>query len=406
METKDLEQKLNGISSELEKFIKKHDEEVKTNGAATTETKTALQKLADDFNTATARLLLIEQKMDMQTKLGKSDEEDVPRNWGKSVVESDGFKALQKGAPRTGPIPVGGFFTKTALINATGQNQPLVPAYRVPGIITPGLRRLTVRDLMPNLPISSNSVEYVKETSFTNNAAPQYSAGAYENVTKAESAMAFSLTPMPVSTVAHWIPVSRQLLDDAPAIQGYVNSRLMYGLKLKEEDELLNGSGIQGHLSGLVTNATTFDTTVVNTSTDTYIDVLRRAITQVQLSEFEADGIVLHPRDWEAIELTKETGTGISSGMYVYANPRVQSGPQLWGLPVVVTQSMTQSQFLVGAFQIAATVWDRMDATVEISREHSDYFVRNMAAILCEERLAQTVYRTTSIVYGGFPFGS
>jgi hypothetical protein len=43
---------------------------------------------------------------------------------------------------------------------------------------------------------------------------------------------------------------------------------------------------------------------------------------------------------------------------------------------------MTEGQFLVGAFQMSATIWDRMDATVEISREHSDYFIRNTAAPL------------------------
>jgi hypothetical protein len=65
------------------------------------------------------------------------------------------------------------------------------------------------------------------------------------------------------------------------------------------------------------------------TASDTYLDVLRRAITQVALSNHDADGIILHPRDWERIELTKETGTGISSGMYIFANPKLQSGPQL-----------------------------------------------------------------------------
>lgn len=403
MDAKELETKLGGIEAEIKKFVEKHAEELKTMGAATTETKSTLEKLGNDWKEASLRLLTLEQKMDAQ-KFGSGSAEEN-KSIGQTVVESDGFKALQKGAPRTGPIPVGNFH-KTALINAIGQNQPLVPPTHVPGIITPGLRRLTVRDLLPSVPTSSNSIEFVKEASFTNNAAPQYSAGAYENVVKAESALTFSLTPMPVSTVAHWIPVSRQLLDDAPAIQGYINTRLMYGLKLSEEGELLTGSGIQGHLSGLVTNATTMSTTSAVTASDTYIDTLRRAITQVQLSYFEPDGIIVHPSDWETIELTKETGSGISSGMYIFANPTTQVGPRLWGMPVVVTQAMTQGQFLVGAFQLGATIWDRAGATVEISREHSDYFTRNMAAILCEERLALTVYRPLAFIYGGFPFGS
>jgi hypothetical protein len=48
---------------------------------------------------------------------------------------------------------------------------------------------------------------------------------------------------------------------------------------------------------------------------------------------------------------------------------------------------MARGQFLVGAFNLAAAIWDRNDATVEISRDHSDFFIRNMCALLAEERL-------------------
>ena len=68
--------------------------------------------------------------------------------------------------------------------------------------------------------------------------------------------------------------------------------------------------------------------------------------------------------------------------------------------------SMPESQFLVGAFQMSAMIWDKNDATIEISREHSDFFVRNMAALLCEERLALSVFRSDGLIYGGFPLGS
>lgn len=395
METKELETKLGSIETELKKFIDKHAEEVKLTGTASTETKAALDSLGTQHRETAARLLVIEQAI---TAKGTADDATETKSMGQVVVESEGFKTLGL-RNSTGKIKIGS--TKANLINATGLNQPLVPAYIRPGIIPPGLRRLTVRDLMPNTPIASNLVEYVKETSFTNSAAMQTA----ETVAKAESALAFALSYSPVQTLAHWIPVSRQLLDDAPAIQGYINTRLIYGLKLKEEDELLNGDGTGTNLSGLITNSTAFDTNLTNVASDTFIDVLSHAITQVQLSYFEPTGIVLHPKDWERIKLIKTTGTA-SSGQYIFADPHSVETPSLWGLPVVPTQSMLESQFLVGAFDMAAMVWDRNNATVEISREHADFFTRNMAAILVEERLALTVFRALALVYGGFPFGS
>jgi HK97 family phage major capsid protein len=164
---------------------------------------------------------------------------------------------------RTPKIDVGSFH-KTAIVNATGQNQPLVAPQRA-GMFAPLQQRLTIRNILTQLPTNSNLIEFVKESSSTNNAAPQgkgSSPQVYENVAKAESAMAFQLAFEPVQTVAHWIPVSRQVQDDAPALQAYIDGRMTYFLKLKEEDQLLNGTGAGGDLNGLVTQATDYDTTL------------------------------------------------------------------------------------------------------------------------------------------------
>lgn len=403
METKEMEVKLGGIETELKKFIEKHAEETKANGTATTETKSALDKLGTQWNEAANRLLTLEQRMTSKADGPGQEEKSV----GQLMIESEGFKAMQKGANRSGQVKVGSFH-KTAIVNATGQNQPLVPDMRLPGILMPGLRRLTVRDLLAEGRTQSNLVQFTKETAFTNSAASQTggSPNSGENIAKAESALTFELDNAPVQTIAHWIPASRQILADAPMLSDYINTRLRYGLKLEEERQLLSGSGSGNDLSGLITQADTYDTTRTTVATDTFMDIISHAIVQVGASFFEADGIVLHPQDYETIRLTKETGSGISSGSYIYASPQSVVTPTLWGLPVVATYAMSRSQFLVGAFKMAAQIWDREDATVEVSREHASFFIQNMVAVLCEERLALTVYRPTALVYGGFPYGS
>jgi len=403
MEAKELEAKLTGISVDLEKFFAKHADEVKTQGAASAETKSALEKLGNDWKETSARLLAIEQKIVARGAGGGGGEET--KSVGEMVVESEGFKAMQKGAKDSGKLNLGHLY-KTNIVNATGQNQPLVPDMRVPGILTPGLRRLTVRDLLAQNRTSSNLVQFVKETAFTNNAASQTSEGA----SKAESAMTFSLSNAPVQTLAHFIPASRQILDDAPALQDYINTRLMFGLKLVEEDQLLNGTGAGTSLNGLINQATVMTTTGAVTATDTYIDTIRRAKTQVTDSFFEPDGVIINPHDWETIQLTKTAGTA-SSGQYIYSFPRDTAGTfgqvdTMWGMNVVSTPAMAQGQFLVGAFKLAAAIWDRTDATIEVSREHASFFIQNLVAILVEERLALTVFRPLALIYGGFPFGS
>jgi HK97 family phage major capsid protein len=220
---------------------------------------------------------------------------------------------------------------------------------------------------------------------------------------KGESALDFGLSYSPVQTLAHWIPASRQVVEDAQSLAAYLNSRLLYMLKLKEENELLNGTGSGSNLSGLITNATAFDTSYTTVATDTFIDVIGHAIVQVEEnSNLEADAVIMNPLDWHMVTLIK-TGT---TNEYIYSDPHSAQQPRLWGKPVVVTKSMARGQFLAGNFAMAAAIWDRNAATVELSREHDDFFVRNLVALLCEERLSLTVFRSDALVVGGFPFGS
>ena len=98
-------------------------------------------------------------------------------------------------------------------------------------------------------------------------------------------------------------------------------------------------------------------------------------------SEFSASGIVLNPRDWHNIALLKD-----NEGRYLFGGPQAFTSNIMWGLPVVPTKAQAAGTFTVGGFDMASQVWDRMDATVEVSREDRDNFVKNMLTILCEER--------------------
>jgi HK97 family phage major capsid protein len=255
----------------------------------------------------------------------------------------------------------------------------------------PGLRRLTIRDLLAQGRISSNSLEYVRENVFTNSAAP-----VAEGNLKPESNLTFTKETANVKTIAHWIQASRQVMDDAPMLESYVNNRLLFGLALVEEGQLLNGDGTGDNLTGLNKVATAYDA-ALNVTGDTRADKIAHAIFQTSESEFEASGIILNPRDWHAIALLKD-----ENGRYIFGGPAAFAAKVMWGLPVVATKAQALGTFTVGGFDLASQVWDRMDATVEVSREDRDNFVKNMLTILCEERLALAHYRPTAIITGPF----
>ena len=172
----------------------------------------------------------------------------------------------------------------------------------------------------------------------------------------------------------------------------------MYGLKLEEDDQLLNGSGANGNLSGLVTNQTSYAATSSPTVVTNNLDLLRDAITQAQAANYVPSAIILNPIDWAKIELQKvNAGT---DDRYIYGDPGSRLGASIWGLPVVVTNTMTAGTFLVIDGAQLGMLWDRADATVAMSEHHDTNFAKNMVTIRMEERLALAVERASAIIGG------
>ncbi len=388
---KDVEAELVKQNEVLTGFIEKASQDVKDTGEIAAETKSALENVSTKCTELAERCADIEQKLAEQWNPGGGGA--APLDIGAEFTKSDQWADMVEGRQRSARVEY-----KTAIVNATGQNQPLVPADRRPGIIAEPERVLRMRDVIAGGRTTSNLVEYAKENVFTNNAGPQVgnSPEEFENVTKPESGITFTLATAAVTTLAHWIPASKQVLADSPMLETYINTRMMYGLKLKEDTQILLGTGANGELDGLYTNRTAYSSTSPITYS-TKLDVLRDAMTQTQTSEYMPTAIILNPTDWGDIELSKD-----SQGRYLFANPQTAAAPRLWGLPVVISNSMAAGTFLVGAFDMAAQLWDREDASIEVSRENSDNFVKNMVTILAEERLAITIYRPLGLVGGSF----
>lgn len=331
----------------------------------------------------------------------KSDEFVTP---GASLIKDkdflewkeSGFRATKGASGRQFAIK-GGFFP---IVDPWGEKATLAtsgvstPTARQAGIIQIGRQELRVRDLLMVTGLTTgNTVDYLKQDTFTNVASPQVEASA-----KSESQITYTTATANVRTLAHFINVTRQALDDVPRLRADIDSLLMYGLKLVEERQILTGSGTGQNLNGIITQATAYNTGY-NVANDTRMDKLRHMILQVRLALFPCDGIVLNPTDMHTIELIKDQASNV--GNYVIGNPRTGvEMTTLWGKPVVESDSITAGQALVGAFRTGAELFDRMQAMIDISFEHSSNFTENKATILAEERLALGVKRATSFVTG------
>ena len=372
--------KVNGLGTELTGRMEKGEKGIN-------DLKDQVDEALTAMNEAKTRLDDMEQK---QARRG-NDEPEQQKSLGRQLYDSDQFKSFVEN-PRAGgraTLQVKADLT-SATTEAPGSAGALTTAQRQPGIIAPPNQVLRIRDLIAPGRTDSNSIEYVRETGFTNNAAAQSAEGAL----KAQSDLQFDDETVPVRTLAHFIKASRQILDDASQLESYIGQRLLYGLKLVEDRQLLNGDGLTGNLKGIIPQATAF-ADPATLATYTIMDQLRLAMLQAVLAEYPASGHVLNPIDWTKIELTKD-----NDGRYIIGQPQGTASPTLWGLPVVTTQAMGAGKFLTGAFDMAAQVFDRQQSSVAVATQNEDDFVKNKVTILCEERLALAVYRPEAFITG------
>lgn len=264
------------------------------------------------------------------------------------------------------------------------------------GIVTEARQVLRVRDILSARPTVLPQIDFVKVNTPMQAASPQV-----ESSPKVENAVTFTVGNAYVRTIATWIPASKQVLEDFGELMNFLETSLQYYVNKEEELQLLSGDNTGQNLNGLITQAQDFDTTLLSgTSGWNRLDIIGNAVNQIEADcELDPSFIIMHPNDWWAIRLTKD-----SYGRYVLGDPQApMANPNLFGLQVVRTSNITKGSFLVGSGSpVAAEIRDRMGMTVEISTQHANYFTENMVAIRAEKRLALVVKRPASFVEGSF----
>ena len=389
MELDAIKSHLDTVKAEIKSAVEKRDAEVKQYGEATEQTRKALSAATErldaiksDFDRMDARIIGMEKAA--QRQFAGAQE---AKSYGQQFIESDAFKgATSRG---TDALRV-----NKALSGLAASAGALVPTMRRPDVVIGAERPRFVRELLTSIATSSNAVEIMRQNAFTNNAGVQAPAsastaiGAGEFQAKPESNITYELVTVPVRTMAHWVAASRQVLSDAPMLQRLIDAKLMYGLNLLADSQLLYGDGTNQNLTGLMVDSgvstvgqIAAGTTAANLP-GAMLDHIRKAITKCQTFDYyNINGVVLNPEDWGTLETAKG-----SDGHYIWVTVPNGGESRLWRVPVIVTNAMTKGDFILGDWTMGATVYDREQMDIRVSESHSDYFVKNGVAVLAEER--------------------
>lgn len=361
------------LGAQLDSAIEKYEGQVSTYGKAQDEIRAEVKQLSAEFESAVTELA---QKMQNR---GVSAPE---MSAGEEFTKSEQFKALVTGQVQRARLEV-----KNTVVSS---NTTVFPTQR-PGVIRGDFAPLTIRELFTSIPVTSNMVNSLREASFVNSAA-EVSQGA----AKPESDATFEQYNVPITTVAHWIKVSNQLLADAPAIVAYIDTRARDGLAQRIDAQLLNGNGTSPNLSGL-TDSGNF-TAYTASSSDLLVDGINRAKWQLWATGNTPDTVIVNPADWGAMERTRE---GTNSGMYLYGAPGSNGMMNPFGMNIVISNNMAAGKFLVGAIANSTALYVRQGATVEMGYVNDD-FTKNLVTIRVEERLGLGVERPSALLYGDF----
>lgn len=388
------------LSRVAREFKTSHDDVVRANnelkqqleaksGEISGELRSEIDKVLTKYNTLSEQLTGLEQ-LATKAKEIQDRHEKEEKSVGQQFVESEQYKGFkERGFAGSARLSI-----EQKVVNTVAAGG-MIQSYREPGMVELQRREMTIRDLLTVIPVDTNSVDYAKQVSRTNNAAP-----VAEAATKPYSDYVWGSATAPIRTIAHLAKLTRQALDDARRLQAEVDSEMRYGLDLVEEAQLLNGDGTGQNLNGILPQATAFAAPAgfewpgnVNK-----MDVIRVAMLQLAVALYRPDGIVLNDIDWAEMELTKTT-----DGAYLMRSPNgEQLVRRLWNLPTVATQAIAATNFLVGNFRAGATLYDRMATEVLISTENADDFEKNLATMRAEKRIGLAVKRPGAFVKGDF----
>lgn len=333
------------------------------------------------------------------------------KSLGALFLESAEFKALnagRNGANMPAPFQLGKsdmgaiYGTKSVYSDLPTGDPGRFGTVQRDAMVLPPMRTRRVRDLFPARTTTAAVIEYFRMTGFTNAAStvPEWNGSTFG--LKPQSAFQFVGEQAPVRTIAHWEAAHRNVLADEPQLRSIIDNELLYGLRLQEDAQILSGNGQGENLLGVLNTPGIQNYSWSSGATlpvkDTKGDSIRRAATLAFLSYYEPTGVVVHPSDWEDIELTKN-----EQGTYLFSVSMQTGGEaRIWRLPIIDTPAMPEGTALVGAFGTGAQLYDREEASIRISEQHADFFVRNAIVILAEQRLALAVKRPEAFVKVAF----
>lgn len=270
----------------------------------------------------------------------------------------------------------------------------LTSIQKLPEVVQLGLLPMRIADALTQTQTENTTVRYIQENTFANLA-----DAVSENGQLPEQQWDLAETDAQVRKIGVVGRVTEELFSDYPAIVNFINTRMAYAVGIKEDNELLNGSGVSPHIKGLLNFA---GIQTFGMGADFIYDALYKALVKCRTVAWAIPtAFVVNPIDWQNTRLTKDKNNQYylgGPGGYAYGVPVPQASQEmLWGLPVIQTNSVAQGTIVVLA-KMDGVIYRRIGLLIETTNSDASDFQYNRIALRATTRLALACYRPASFV--------
>ena len=303
------------------------------------------------------------------------------KGFGDFFVESKAFEAYKGGGSHVSTMDIDAHGLKTLMTTSAGWAPENL---RLDDAVLSAQRPIAVADQIPFFSTEQSAVVYMLESTLTNNAAEAAEGAAF-----GEAALALTQTTSTVRKIAVALPVTDEQLSDVGGIRDYINQRLSYMIRARLDSQILVGNGTAPNLEGL-NNVTGINTTAKGS--DPTPDAIYKSIRKCRAVGFaNPTAVFIHPSDWEAIRLLRDT-----SGNYIWGPPSSVAPISIFGIPVTETTAATENTISLGDLQGYSGLFVRRGVDIETGWTGTQ-FSEGEVTIRATMRVAMVWFRASAL---------
>jgi HK97 family phage major capsid protein len=243
-------------------------------------------------------------------------------------------------------------------------------------------------------------VKWVREKAFTNAAAEvaETTAATDEaNTTiKPESALQLEPVTFDVTTLAHWMPASKQSLRDVAGVRSLIDSKLEWGLRRRLATQIINGNGLGANLLGICNTPGIGHVDRSGVDAASLIEDIYDGVVMIGDAYGEAPNVCFVSRgDYKLLRFARGEEGGAGTGSFIFGPPTKANPIEVEDCLVLPNFDLPAGMSVMGVWREFG-VWMREGISIALSDSHDDYFVKNLVAILAEFACAAGAMETVA----------